>query len=69
MSRFFGSTVENADHREYGKAIVNVVRGDEAHKKELGAKDVKIGEHVDRFFHGVEGDLPVGQAKHASLET
>ena len=52
MSRFHGATVESANHREYGKAMVSVVRD---HSED----GLEIGEHVDKFFEGVEGELPV----------
>jgi len=56
MSRHFGATVESANHREYGKAVVNVVRD---HSSDAENAGTEIGSHVDLLFEGVEGDLPV----------
>merc|ERR1712093_594712 len=56
MSRHFGATVESANHREYGKAVVNVVRD---HSSDAENAGTEIGTHVDLLFEGVEGDLPV----------
>ena len=52
MSRFHGAHVESADHREYGKALVSVVRD---HSK----SGLKVGDHVNKFFEGIDGELPV----------
>lgn len=51
MSKYHGASVESADHREYGKAVISVVRNQQ--NKDIGA-------HVDLLFEGVESDITVG---------
>ena len=55
MSRYYGATVASADHREYGKATISVLR-DHAHDAKNGG--FQAGRHVDLLFKDVEGDLP-----------
>jgi GMP synthase (glutamine-hydrolysing) len=56
MSRYHGAVVTGSDHREYGKAVVTVQRD---HTEEAKKGGFEIGAHVDQFFEGVEGELPV----------
>lgn len=56
MSNFHGAKVESADHREYGKAMVSIVRD---HAEDAKALDAAVGDHVDLLFEGVNEDVQV----------
>jgi GMP synthase (glutamine-hydrolysing) len=50
IGQFHGATVQASDHREYGEAIVTVLKQPEG-----------SAPHMDKLFEGITGEMPVSQ--------
>lgn len=48
IGQTFGATVQASDHREYGEAIITILKQPEGSSP-----------HMDKLFEGIEGDTPV----------
>ena len=48
IGNFHGAKVQASDHREYGEAIVTVIKQPEGSSP-----------HMDKLFEGIVGDMPV----------